>query len=653
MELKRRSNPKKRILDGSGAHPPCMAGYGFMERSSNCLIINKFDQYQALFLVKYQQYTNVFGLKNENFEFLFTHDSLESQDDIKTKQSIFMTTTVISESQILLTTPNRDYFGLSINIKAKRIKFTKEKNIYSNNQLKKITFFKHLNLKSIIGALVNLSLAIQEKTNLHLVENRSRWLRTVFSFRCTDLLNKQIISASMKKDLKSKEKGIMSNRVSTVVVTGQYLILGYKFDARAKKILKIRKIKISGFNLVPKLNNSKPVMFLPGPVYNPWNDSLLLNMRTLSARKLLASVRLFEANKELVKSWKTSYFTSLIEIFPGQGLMIKPVSGQHALSYNSCKIVDDEKINLQTLSNLWPDLEELEESIRIEQDLSNPKIQFDLLGGRGSEGTLILRTSLDIFLHSLQKNSSEINSTNEAPFKVTLVDKFTHCYRTSLSDQLTEDKGLILMMRKRDTIFDLFKSTQEGIRHLRRVSGTSDLKIMKETRQYFFEPKYIKELVSGEIVLIISLVDLKHYIVCERKFALIKLSAKMEILNFEILKIMGHFSNQQKMTSLELEVEELGAERCVGYLMDNTHFMMFGVDFNHLEEVSLSGKFLRKSSPFLIFVKNGKFMTSNSKDNSGLFEESCKNFDSIIFTIGREARSNGFRIVKEKFVSEE
>ena len=587
-----------------------MAGKGFMHKSTTCLILKPTNQHKALLLSIWKHYTNCFAVSPQGYQLLFTYT--EQTPDIVNhlKKAHFITQTVNEDSKVIIESSTGRYLGLKVDLASKKVKFQLKKVSPAENCLKDLSLVEDLQAIHPVKGLSSLCIGATKNKQLALFINRGNELRQVFKF------TNQIVNLEKVTFITTKFEEVNSSKQTTflrychVVVSTVSEILIFKLCLKPKKVLKRTEVMLNRLARPPYSSFFHSMVFPPrlttSPIYDPKEDSLIFILSSVMGSNLFKIKRVSRKHDQRLITSKGSFYTTLLNFWPGMLIMGKPMSGMTDMLFDKCALLDKDDLGVTPLEE-GPNM--MLDFVRDFEHSGNPEIKIDELNTenlifRTPQKGFIIEKGNAKFLEKIQKEDEKDDVF--AGFQRDLV----HCHSLSSTNKLSISGDLILSKQSMDNFFDLFKMTRNGPSLIRRVSASIDLKQLEKGKKLFDQVKYLKELQNGDIVLIIGLVVIGTYSATQRSFGMLKICGKTaRILKFEELKFIGMVLPSEMTVTVKLDIEELGDHGLVAYMMDMEKVHIFIIDLNNLS-ISEYDYQTKKDCDILIYEKEEKFEKS-------------------------------------------
>ena len=460
-----------------------MAGNGFMNESTNFLILKKYNKYRALFLVKSGLYVNCFGVLENQFDLIFTHFEDPRKRSVDLSEAEFSIKTVTDESKIILSAKNqRIIFGLKINLPRKKIDFIQRKDSLCSRTIKffdfKIVKTPSLNKISRLileGCMADWAAIYEARYGmLKKVLDIGVVLKELANRSHSGTLGLNFVSIKHHQTeadrIEQPERGLHRGLCSITFTFSTHIIV-IKLNLKFKKVLQSVTINLEDIKAWVESQQRMDLRIESAEFISGDNDTLLITAGDWSRRRDFDSwvIKLqdcfhkkkknitvipHKASSILVEFWQNKfvlYQTKRFGTFEPRGI----------LDYQKMKIFDVPYGKVDFMDGLRPHL-------KCESDVA-----VDLLLD-GSKN-LILRTPDQIFLIKPKIRFFVLEEPGSQKIEDTA--NFIHCFKSSIHQSETILAGYLVYLRYPNNVIDIFrkKELSRELVHFKRIDLAVDL----------------------------------------------------------------------------------------------------------------------------------------------------------------------------------
>ena len=534
---------------------PLMAGKGFMQKSTNCLILTKHKNYQAIFIVKWNHYVNCFGVGDGRFDLLFTHTEKDCHMQQGIKKAKFITSTVTHQTKVVLK-QGKKYFGLEIKFDSKTIKFRRKKLTKNGKQNPDFSISEIIDFgeKSKLRGL-SCSLLGFGSENAELFENQpsSQRLRRILCLK--NLVQKEILKVSginhnrwrirsislINSNQDSMKKGRTSKVYNILIKTARAIVL-FRVDLRRKKLLQKSSFSIEEIaQKIPFLRAEKDLCIGSAILEDTQKHSMILTLgrnghiNGLSAPTNWFLVKLSNIFGSISKgSCKVSstYVKNLVRLIKfGSDEILVNMTGESPYSPKRRFLLDPQSLDLNPLREKNVFLASLREPY-----FDDREIEVNVVESSKGEKTYIFRTCSEIFRLSVDQIAYLFKK--EGPqelFEEKNLPHLIHTFEPSENVNIDSVGGTVFFVDQQSNKLDIFHTASNpshSFIHFSRID--SELEDLFDTPFNLGKVIFSKQLLNNDLVIVISTIDVEENEKQENGFILAKISGKtkkLEVFN--------------------------------------------------------------------------------------------------------------------------
>ena len=595
-----------------------------MKNSSNCLILKRYKNYQALFLTQSKSYINCFGVTDKDFELLFTYKEKNPSVATFLNTAGFKSSTVNDESKVILKDSYDQFFGVSIDLISQTLKIIKKENRLNRKSIRILEKFYDFRIEKTFKNLSQLCLAHKNNASCRILLNTSGELKELlrldkllYGKRKEDIFEK-ITSVSVKSD-PSKNFG---KSVVNIIVSTPSLISIVKLNLRLKKVIRKTQITMDGVRTLLDLGPELGEMSFTSHCFNPRDESLFVTTGRFRLQEMgrppqnhLERMRLvkikdvfwFRNKTQAVESVRTGCYGELIELSHEHLIVNQTTGGINAKKFG---LVQKKTLEIQTL----------DEKVGFFKTLRFPysgakNISVDCL----EDSSVILRTSCDIFkisLPYLKKLNQGNRFHNDGGLKDSFSEiqsadlpHFTHCYKPPDQCSIQTKNGFLVYEEPDGRMIRVFRNESQAIQEVVSIQDKVDIDMGDNVCLGSFY--HISELKDRTILLVTKPIQKIGFNRTEMGFSVLKISPPFSAakLNVSHLQIAGGIGIE------ETQIIEVTDKWLVINIVDDEakrHF--YWVNTDNLDKVYLQDTVDLIGFDILFYMKENELIKSSDPE---------------------------------------